>query len=77
MAQLAQEITIAGIPVRADMSLSREEINKLVYEIIQDSTWEGRPLGRIELIRDKQRIHVCSYEQPVTQLVPIKMTSKE
>ncbi|WP_371371051.1 hypothetical protein [Sporomusa aerivorans] len=71
MAQLAQEITVSGIPVRADMSLSREEINKLVYEIIQDFAWEGRLLGRIELIRDKHRIHVCSYEPPITQLVPI------
>lgn len=77
MAQLAREITIADITVRADISFSLEEINKLVYEIIQDSAWEGRTLGRIELIRDKQWIHVCSYEQPVTQLVALKMTSKE
>lgn|GEM_PF-1064140 len=77
MAQLARERTIADTPVRADLSLSREEINKLVYEIIQDPAWEGRPLGRIEIIHDKQWIHIYSYEQPVTQLVPIKMTSKE
>ncbi|WP_021166587.1 hypothetical protein SOV_07850 [Sporomusa ovata DSM 2662] len=62
MPQLAREIIIAGIPVRADMSLLLEQINNLVYEIIQDSAWEGRLLGRIELIHDRQRIHVCSYE---------------
>lgn len=73
----AREITMDGIPVRADPSLSREQINKLVYEVVQSWTWEGKTLGRIELIRDGQWVHICSYEQPFTQLVPIKITSKE
>lgn len=73
----SRDMTIAGIPVRADLSLSSEEIRQIVCEISQAWTWEGRQLGRIELIRVGQWVHICSYEQPVTQLVPAKLAAKE
>ncbi|MBP2661332.1 MAG: hypothetical protein H6Q69_4364 [Firmicutes bacterium] len=47
---------IHGIPVESDPSLSTEEINKLVCEVIQSWTWEGRKLGKVEIIRDGQWI---------------------
>lgn len=63
--------TIQGIPVMVDSTLSWEEINKIVAEIIQDWAWEGRNLGKIELLSDGQLIHICSYEKPSVKLVPL------
>lgn len=71
------DLTIAGIPVGADPSLSLEEIKQLVYDIVQAWAWEGRQLGKVELIRAGQWVHICSYEKPVTQLVPVKLPAKE
>lgn len=68
---------IHGIPVESDPSLSLEEINKLVCEVIQSWTWEGRKLGKVEIIRDGQWMQVHSYEQPSIQLVPMRATLKE
>lgn len=73
----SREITIAGIPVRADPSLPPEEINQIVNEVIQTWTWEGRKLGKIELSCDGHWVHICSYEEPFTQLVPAKISVKE
>jgi hypothetical protein len=64
------DIIIDGIPVVADPALPREKINKLVTEVTQSWSWEGRQLGRIELISDGQLIHVCSYEKPSVQIFP-------
>lgn len=72
-----QEITIAGIPVRADPSLSPKEIRRIVAEVLQAWTWEGRNLGKIELIRAGHWVHICSYEQPYVQLIPCPKTDKE
>jgi len=69
-------LTIQGIAVAADASLSCHQINKFVGEVVQSWAWEGRQLGRIELIRDGQRIHVCSYEQPSIQVVSCEITKK-
>ena len=63
---------IQGIPVMVDPTLSWEEINKIVTEIIQDWAWEGRNLGKIELLSDGQLIHICSYEKPSIKLIPLK-----
>lgn len=63
---------IHGIPVAADSTLSRKEINKLVSDIIQTWTWEGRQLGKIELSSDGQLIHIRSYEKPLIKLVPLR-----
>jgi len=68
---------IHGIPVESDPSLSTEEINKLVCEVIQSWTWEGRKLGKVEIIRDGQWMQVYSYEQPFIQLVPMRATLQE
>ena len=68
---------IHGIPVESDPSLSTEEINKLVCEVIQSWTWEGRKLGKVEIIRDGQWMQVHSYEQPSIQLVPMRATLQE
>jgi len=63
---------IHGIPVVTDPALSREEINRIVYELVQTWAWDGRQLGKIELIRDGQLIHICSYEKPSIKFVPFK-----
>ena len=63
---------IQDIPVMVDPTLSWEEINKIVTEIIQDWAWEGRTLGKIELLSDGQLVHICSYEKPSVKLVPLK-----
>lgn len=63
---------IQGIPVMVDPTLSWEEINKIVTEIIEDWAWEGRNLGKIELLSDGQLVHICSYEKPSVKLVPLK-----
>lgn len=61
---------IHGIPVTADPSLSREKITKIVAELVRASDWEGRELGKIELISDGSLIHVCSYAKPSIQILP-------
>ena len=68
---------IHGIPVVADPTLSREEINRIVYELVQTWAWDGRQLGKIELIRNGQLIHICSYEKPSIKLVPLKNSKSE
>lgn len=77
MCNPARDITIHGIPVKTDPSLSWEEIHNLVCEVVQAWTWEGRELGKIELIRDGQLVHVCAYDKPSITLVPVKTVSKE
>jgi hypothetical protein len=64
------DLIIHGIPIVADPALPWEKINKLVAEVIQSWVWEGRQIGRIELISDGQLIHVCSYEKPSVQIFP-------
>lgn len=68
---------IQGIPVVADPALPRNTIKQLVCELIQTWKWEGKELGRIELIRDGQLIHVISYEKPMVQLVPLRNHTRE
>ncbi len=57
-------MVIHGIPVEADPALSREKVNALVLDVIQSWGWEGRELGKIELISSATLIHVCAYEKP-------------
>ncbi len=68
---------IHGIPVESDPSLSPEEIHKLVCEVIQTWIWEGRKLGKVEIIRDGQWMQVYSYEQPFIKKVPIRAALQE
>ncbi|MBU2704006.1 hypothetical protein Ga0466249_005158 [Sporomusaceae bacterium BoRhaA] len=72
MCKNLQELTIKGIPIRADPSLSPKEIHQIVCEIVQEWTWEGRKLGKIELICAGGWVHICSYEKPIIQLIPAK-----
>jgi len=60
---------IQGIPIHADSALSLADIRKIVIELIQSWTWEGRPLGRIELIYDKKQIHIVTYEKPSVKVI--------
>lgn len=62
---------IHGIPVTADPALSREETDKIISGLIQDWAWEGKQLGKVELIRDGSWIRICSYEQPSILNVPL------
>jgi hypothetical protein len=61
--------TIHGIPIVADSALSTEEIDTLVFELVQEWAWEGRQLGKIELISNGNLVHICSYEKPSTRIV--------
>lgn len=61
---------IHGIPVMADPALSVEKINRIVAELVQTWTWEGKQLGKIELICDGQLVHVYSYEKPSIRSFP-------
>lgn len=63
------EQIIHGVPVVADPALSTEEIDTLVSELVQESAWEGRQLGKIELISNGNLVHICSYEKPSTKIV--------
>jgi hypothetical protein len=65
-------IIIQGIPVTADSSLSQEQINQLVSELKQTWTWEGRQVGRIEIICAGPMIHLLAYDPPVFQCIPLK-----
>ena len=68
---------IQGVPVLADPSLSPEAIRKIAMELIQSWAWEGRSLGKIELICDKNWIHACTYEKPSTKVIPWKNCTDE
>jgi len=61
---------IQGISVTTDPTLTQEETIKIVSKLIKDWTWEGKKIGKVELIRDGEWIHICSYEQPSIQIVP-------
>lgn len=62
---------IQGIPVHADPALSSEDMNKISMDLIRSWAWEGRPLGRIELIYDKKQIHIVTYEKPSSKVIPL------
>lgn len=62
---------VQGIPVATDPTLLPEQINLIVAELKRDWAWEGRQVGRIELIREGEKIYVVSYEKPVFQCLPL------
>lgn len=68
---------IYGVPVLADTALSWEQTNKIVTDLVQLWAWEGRQLGKIELICDKQWVHVCTYEKPSIRLIPLENKKSE
>ena len=63
---------IQGVSVAADYTIPQNKIKGLVCEIIKTWQWEGKELGRIELIRCGQMINVVTFEKPVSQVVPIE-----
>ncbi|HMM22871.1 MAG TPA: hypothetical protein PKA10_19305 [Selenomonadales bacterium] len=67
---------IHGIPVTADSELSREEAKKIVGDLVRDWSWEGRQLGKVEMISDGLLVHVCSYEKPFVQVVPLTKSKR-
>lgn len=70
-------VIIHGIPVMANPALPREEIKELISDLIQTWAWEGKQLGKVELVSDGQLIHVCPYEKPSIQYVPLKSNKSE
>ena len=56
--------TIQDIPVEADGTLSEAEIAALVGDAVLSWSWEGRCLGRIELVRQGDGVRVYTYEKP-------------
>ncbi len=61
--------TICGIPVTVGAGLSPAETEKVVSDIARDWAWDGRQLGKVELISDGRFVHVCSYEKPVVTVI--------
>lgn len=70
-------IIIQDVPVFADPALSKETIQQIATDLIQSWAWEGRHLGKIELICDKNWVHVCTYEKASTKLIPRKKNNIE
>jgi hypothetical protein len=68
---------IQGIPVAADSVLSENTIKRLVGDLIKAWEWEGKKLGRVELICDEHIIHVFSYEKPTVKLISLQNDTKE
>lgn len=64
-------ISINSISVEASQSLSQKEVTMLFNEIVRSWNWEGKKLGRLELIRDGQWVHVYSYEKPSIKIVSL------
>jgi hypothetical protein len=62
---------IQGIPVATDPSLLPEQINLIISELKQTWAWEGRQVGRVEIICAGQMIHIVSYEKPILQCIPL------
>ncbi|VBB06146.1 Hypothetical protein LUCI_1361 [Lucifera butyrica] len=60
--------TIYGIPVAADLELPYSEKEKIVKELMTEWAWNGRQLGKVEIISDEQFIHVCAYEKPIVKV---------
>lgn len=61
---------IQGIAVTADLEMPHEETVRIVSNVIKEWDWDGKKLGKIELIRDGAWIRICSYEQPSIQILP-------
>jgi len=68
---------IQGVPVFADPSISPEDIRKIAIDLIQSWAWEGRRLGKIELISDKNRIHAFTYEKSSGTLISCENNNNE
>ncbi|MBP2628431.1 MAG: hypothetical protein H6Q68_3142 [Firmicutes bacterium] len=62
---------IQGISVAADPSLSQEQISQLVSELKHTWTWEGRQIGRVEIICAGQMLNLLTYEKPVFKRIPL------
>lgn len=62
---------IQGISVEADPTLSQEQISQLISELKHTWTWEGRQIGRVEIIRDGQTLNLLTYEKPVLKSVSL------
>lgn len=60
---------ILGIPVTTNARLSQSLIKEIVGGILEDWAWEGKQLGKVELISHGDTIRVCSYEKPIVKVV--------
>lgn len=67
---------IQGIPVIADPLLSQEDISAFVSQYMRICEWEGRQIGKIELISDGQLIHVCTCDRESTSLISVKKSEE-
>ncbi|MBP2628709.1 MAG: hypothetical protein H6Q68_3420 [Firmicutes bacterium] len=63
---------IQGVPVFADSVLSKEKIQEIALDLIVTWTWEGRTIGKIELVCDEKGIHACMYEKACSKHIPWK-----
>ena len=70
------QLSIHGIPVTTDPSLSSREISLLVSDLVQSRQWEGRELARVELIRDGNWIQVHAYDKPSVIKIPRNPSSE-
>lgn len=68
--------TIYGIPIIAGSGLSQSETKKIIGDLVQAWAWEGRQLGKAELISDGQFVPVCSYEKPFVTVIPLSKAKR-
>ena len=68
---------IQGIPVAADPVLPQAQVNRLVNDLKQAWSWEGRQVCRIELSRVGQMIEILAYEKPALQIVALNKALEE
>jgi hypothetical protein len=68
---------IQGVSVFADPALSKKMIQAIALDLIATWRWEGRSIGKIELICEKKWIHACIYEKACNKRIPWKNNHSE
>ena len=64
--RISGETLWEDITVAADRRIARDTVVSLVADIRESWRWEGREVGRIELVQENDReIRVLTYERPV------------
>ncbi|HWR39571.1 MAG TPA: hypothetical protein VN611_08710 [Patescibacteria group bacterium] len=61
---------IEGIPVEADPQMSPKQLRQICRNIRRAWRWEGRSLGRMEIVRQEDAFFVRIYEAPVIRVYP-------
>ena len=61
---------IEGIPVESNVPLPPEQLLQICRDCTQSRSWEGRRIGRLEIVRQDDSFCVRIYDMPVLQYIP-------